>query len=150
MNPSPDQCEKIRAFVAALPGGWATPHAGIRAAMAASLVANPVTSAPTIPVPFAAVDLANACSAPNRPNLGGYLAAAAPLVIAGDAAHIGQGLDALVPIGAISADDAAAMKAATARTQPDPAWAPEVAWDIGTLGRPCDDFDIEASRPQGD
>lgn len=146
MNPSPLEISEIRSFVASLAGGWSNTDAEIRARMTSTLVPNPIVSAPVIPVPFQATDLVMACSAGNRPNLESYLVGAASLIIAQDVPHLTEGINAMAEMGSISAADATAMIAVLNRTQADPSWTSQVSWDLGTLGRPVDDFDLEEAR----
>ncbi len=145
MNPNPTQIAAIRGYVAALPGGWANTDAQIRAAIAATSLANPAPRG-TVQRPFTAADILNACSSPNRSALGPYLIGAGSLIVAQDGAHLAGGISGLFLLGTINASDAEAMSAVVTATQPDPAWPATVTWDVATLGRPIDDYDLETAR----
>lgn len=150
MNPNPNQVAAIRQFVASLPGGWANPDAQIRAAMASTLVANPVTVAPQVPKPFDVDDLMAVVVAANQASLA-TLATTMPNFLqdidARNLPNLRRWARLLLKLAKITAADATAMQAVVNATQADPSWSAQVPWDVANLGRPADESDIEVSRP---
>jgi hypothetical protein len=147
VNPTPDQVLKIKSFVAALPGGWSNGDAAIRAAMAASTVANPTQRA-TVAKPFALAALLGALSGASQANLNSVPGQAQLIqdIRANDAASCLNWVAFLSGTAKITAQEAAALAAIVQATEPDPAWTSTLPWDVANLGRPCDDFDLEAAR----
>lgn len=152
MNPTPDQVASIRAFVAAMPGGWSNTDAQVRAAMAATLVANPVAAAPQVPRPFDVDDLIAAVGASNRPNVA-TLATTMPDFLrdldARDLIRLRRWARLLIQLTKITQAEASAMGGVLTATQADPTWSATVPWDVVHLERTADDYDIEAARPRG-
>lgn len=150
MNPTPPQVAAIRAFVAAMAGGWTNADAQVRAAMAATLVANPVTAAPIVPRPFDVDDLIGAATTTTSKQALANLATTIPSFLADVDGRNLPGLRRwarlLITLGKITQAEATAMAAVITTTQADPGWAATIPWDVANLGRTADDFDIETAR----
>ncbi len=147
MNPTPGQIAAIRAYVAGLSGAWNNTDAQIRAAIAASSVANPVQQA-TVPKPYTATGLLGVLSTQSQGNLVVFPAIHDLLVDiqTQDSANVLAAVSLLAATGKITSAEATAIQSAVTATEPDPSWTSTVTWDLANLGRPIDDFDIEAAR----
>lgn len=147
MNPTPGQIQTIKSFVAALPGVWSNSDAQIRAAMAATKVANPLPQA-TVPKPYTANQLLGALSATSIANLAAFPAIHDLFsdIVAQRGANVLAAAALLAAAGKITSAEESAIAAAVTATEPDPSWTSTVPWDAANLGRLADDFDIEAAR----
>lgn len=147
MNPTPGQVANIKNYVAGLAGGWANTDAQIRSAIAASSVANPKPQA-TVPKPYTADQLLGLLSAASVANLEAFPAIHDLFadIESQDSAAVGKAVSLLSAAGKITSAEASAINSAIAATEPDPAWTATVTWDVATLGRPIDDFDLETAR----
>lgn len=130
-------------------GGWAHSDAEIRAAMASTLVANPVTTAPQVAKAYAVDDLVAAVSSANQANVAS-LATTMPDFLRDvdnqDRSRLQRWGRLLKALGKLTAADMNALAAVVNATQADPTWAAQIPWDVANLGRVADDFDIEAAR----
>lgn len=159
MNPSPAQVASIKGFVAGLAGGWGNTDAQIRAAMAATTVANPTPQA-TVGKPYTASTVLgsgqiSAASVGKLLTLPSFDASVIPLLnlpakAAADTASLAAWAGAYLEGGTITQAEHDYLAAPTTGvfnlTEPDPSWTASVPWDVGTLGRPVDDFDLETAR----
>jgi hypothetical protein len=148
VNPSPGQVRSIQQFVGGMVGVWSNTDAQIRAAMAATLVNNPVATAPTVPRPFSVAQLLGALSAASEANLNTVPGMAQLIqdIRAGDIPNCLEWIKYLADTSKITAAEATALQGIVSATQPDPTWAAQIPWDVANLGRAADDFDVEAAR----
>lgn len=148
MNPTPQQIQAIKTFVAGLAGQWSKTDAEIRAAMQTTLVNNPLTTVPVIPKPFKPADVLGALSDASKTNLKAFTGLGSLLddIHAQNIERCQVWAGFLAQTGIITAAERTAVLAVVNATRNDPTWSVQVSWDIATLGRPADDFDIEAGR----
>lgn len=148
MNPTPGQITSIKQFVLALAGSWSSTDAQIRAAMASTAVANPITSAPTIAKPYTAAGLLGLLSQASIANLYAFPAIHDLFadITAQNTANVAAAASLLAAAGKITSSEASALGAAVTATEPDPSWTSTLHWDVANLGRVADDFDVEAAR----
>jgi hypothetical protein len=147
VNPTPGQIQSIKSFVAGLAGVWSNSDAQIRAAMAATKVANPLPQA-TVPKPYTATQLLGLLSAASIANLAAFPAIHDLFsdISAQNSANVEAASALLAAAGKITSAEQSAIVAAVTATEPDPSWTSTVAWDVANLGRVADDFDLEAAR----
>lgn len=146
MNPNPDQVASIKTFVAAN-GGWTLSDPQIRAKMTAATVANPLARG-NIPKPFTMSQVLGLLSSASLANLKTFagIEGLRSDVNTNNVAACVEWCSFLAGSAVIAAAEATGILAVVQATEPDPSWTPTVAWDLGTLGRPCDDFDLEQAR----
>lgn len=117
-----DQKSALSALISNAPYVGQSSGAIVALLNAPTSIANP-TPQGTVPKPFVALDLVNACSAGNRTALVPLLAgSAAELILTQATGPLGAGLDAMAAIGTISTEDATAMKEVMAQTFADPSY----------------------------
>ena len=148
MNPTPGQIASIKSFVASLAGVWSNTDAQIRAAMATAVEANPVAQ-PTVPKPFTYDDVIAAVSTANQINIA-TLASTIPTFLEDiddrNIPRLSRWGKILKARNLLTAADLSALGTLVNTTWPDPSWPAQVGWDVAHLGRPADDYDIEAAR----
>jgi len=124
VNPTPGQIASIKAFVATLAGVWSNTDAQIRAAMATTTQANPV-SQPTVAKPFTYDDIIAAVSSANQINVAN-LASAIPSFLedvdAQDIPRLARWGKILKARGLLTAADLSALNTLVNTTWPDPSW----------------------------
>jgi hypothetical protein len=167
MNPNPDQIRLIQAFVANMSGGWANDDAAIRASMAADLSDNP-TPQPQVPVTFTATTvfgsgIISPGSVAKLVTLPSFSTDVIPFLNAPDKTpdvirNLNTWAGTYFMAGALNQSEfdylSAPAPGTTAgapvgvfnQTQPDPGWKAQIPWDLASLGRYVDDFDIETAR----
>lgn len=147
MNPSSDQIASIKTYVAAMTGAWTNTDDQIRASMQADLVANPVAQA-TVAKPFTLTSLLGALSSASQANLNS-VPGQQQLILdirANDIAACEGWIEFLAATAKITTAEAGSLQAIVTATELDPSWQAKVGWDVATLGRAVDVFDIERAR----
>lgn len=97
---------------------------------APTIIDNPVTEPATVPHPptlkeiYAAIPVAEAAAIYNKPGLSADIRNA---IDSGDPEYLAMMLAIVLELGIISAQTATALALLLARTQPDPAWAAQIA-----------------------
>ena len=148
MNPSPNAIAWIKAFAAALDGGWAgNSDAVILAAANLPSGANPVPQG-QVPTPYHFADLLAGLSASSIANLKNFptLGLVIEQVNSGDLAASAAWITFFVVAALITTAEAAAISATVTATIPDPAWPAEIGAAAAALGRDLDLHDVLTAR----